>query len=137
MKTHPLIIAKLSSLEKKAAPGSAVTVCFPALIRSGSTSSLVGNGPSPRIPFSDCKCTVMPAGMKFDAIMGMPMPRLAYTPSLNSMAARRTIFLRMSAAEESGLSEEDLFSEVKVKRWKRRRYHALCELPNKYRFSQI
>ena len=33
----PLIIAKLSSLEKKELPGIAVTVCLPALIRSGST----------------------------------------------------------------------------------------------------
>ena len=43
-------MAKLSSLEKYADPGSAVTVCFPALMRSGSTSSSVGKGPSPRIP---------------------------------------------------------------------------------------
>ena len=36
----PLIMAKLSSLEKKELPGMAVTVCLPALIRSGSTFSL-------------------------------------------------------------------------------------------------
>ena len=33
----PRIIPKLSSLEKKELPGIAVTVCFPALIKSGST----------------------------------------------------------------------------------------------------
>jgi hypothetical protein len=32
-----LIMAKLSSLLKYEAPGMAVTVCFPALIKSGST----------------------------------------------------------------------------------------------------
>ena len=36
----PLIMAKLSSLEKKELPGMAVTVCLPALIRSGSTFRL-------------------------------------------------------------------------------------------------
>ena len=36
----PLIMAKLSSLEKKELPGMAVTVCLPALIRSGSTFGL-------------------------------------------------------------------------------------------------
>lgn len=43
--THPLIIAKDSSLEKYELPGMAVTVSFPAFIRSGSTSFGVGNGP--------------------------------------------------------------------------------------------
>ena len=33
----PRIMPKLSSLEKKELPGIAVTVCFPALIKSGST----------------------------------------------------------------------------------------------------
>ena len=33
-------------------PGSTVTVSLPALMRSGSTSSSVGYGPTPRMPFS-------------------------------------------------------------------------------------
>jgi hypothetical protein len=41
----PLIMAKLSSLEKKDPPGSTVTVSLPALIKSGSTADSVGNGP--------------------------------------------------------------------------------------------
>ena len=39
-----------------------VTVCLPALIRSGSTSSSRGNGPMPSNPFSDCSITSIPAG---------------------------------------------------------------------------
>ena len=99
----PLIMAKLSSLEKKELPGMAVTVCLPALIRSGSTFGLhdwaefndpsdfseqdkpqnftwsgVGKGPRPRIPFSDCRWTVIVGGMKLDANIGIPIPRLAY-----------------------------------------------------------
>jgi len=46
-------MAKDSELEKKAAPGRAVTVCFPALIKSASTVSSVGNSPIPNKPFSD------------------------------------------------------------------------------------
>ena len=42
------------------------------------TWSGVGKGPRPRIPFSDWRCTVMVGGMKFDANMGIPMPRFAY-----------------------------------------------------------
>jgi len=49
----PLIIANDYEDEKYDAPSSTVTVYFPALIRSGSSSSSVGNGPSPSIPFSD------------------------------------------------------------------------------------
>ena len=55
--------AKLSADEKKLEPGSVVTVCLPALIRSASTSSSVGNGPMPSRPFSDCSITSMPSGM--------------------------------------------------------------------------
>jgi len=43
--------------------GTTVTLSFPALIKSGSTLSLVGKGPRPRIPFSDCSITFMPLGM--------------------------------------------------------------------------
>ena len=46
----------------------------------------------------------MPSGMKLEAIMGIPMPRLAYMPSLNSSAALLTIFSLMAAAGEEGLS---------------------------------
>jgi len=53
----PRTIAKESALEKKAAPGSTVTVSFPALIRSGSSSPSNGYGPTPRIPFSDWRVT--------------------------------------------------------------------------------
>merc|ERR1719494_1693525 len=94
----PLIMAKLSSLEKKELPGMAVTVCLPALIRSGSTWSGVGKGPRPRIPFSDCRWTVIVGGMKLDASIGIPIPRLAYIPSLNSQAALLTIFSLILAA---------------------------------------
>ena len=45
---------------RSVAPGSTVTVCLPALIRSASTSSSVGNGPMPSRPFSDCSITSMP-----------------------------------------------------------------------------
>ena len=59
----PRIIAKESALEKKLEPGIVVMVCLPALIRSASTSSSVGNGPMPSRPFSDCSVTFMPSGM--------------------------------------------------------------------------
>ena len=42
---------------------------------------------------------VLPSGMKLDASMGMPIPRLAYIPSLNSQAALLTIFSLMTAAD--------------------------------------
>ena len=46
----PRIIANESALEKKLAPGIVVTVCLPALMRSGSTSSSVGERPDPQQP---------------------------------------------------------------------------------------
>jgi len=50
----PLIIAKLCDELKNDAPGIVVTVYLLALIRSGSSSSSVGNLlPIPKIPFSD------------------------------------------------------------------------------------
>ena len=58
----------------------------------------------------------MPWGMKLEAIMGMPMPRLAYIPSLNSRAARRTMFSRILAAAEPGLSEVEPPGVVRVNR---------------------
>ena len=59
----PRIMPKLSAEEKKLEPGSVVTVCLPALIRSASTSFSLGKGPMPSRPFSDCSITVMPSGM--------------------------------------------------------------------------
>lgn len=44
---HPLIMENPASLPKKLAPGTAVTGCLPALIRSGSTSFSYGWGPIP------------------------------------------------------------------------------------------
>ena len=58
----PRIIPKLRPESKNAAPGFNVTVSLPALIRSGSTFSSVGYGPTPRMPFSDCNTTVTPSG---------------------------------------------------------------------------
>ena len=58
----PRIIVNESALEKKAEPGIVVMVCLPALIKSASTSSSVGNGPMPSRPFSDCNVTFMPSG---------------------------------------------------------------------------
>ncbi len=45
-------MAKDSELEKYDPPGTTVTVSFPALMRSGSTSFSSGYGPRPIIPFS-------------------------------------------------------------------------------------
>ena len=56
-------IAKLSAELKRDEPFFIVTVCFPALIRSASTLSSVGNGPIPNKPFSDCKTTLMFLGI--------------------------------------------------------------------------
>src|SRR5207253_229272 len=49
----PRICPNESALEKNAEPGIVVMVCFPALIRSASTSFSLGNGPMPSNPFSD------------------------------------------------------------------------------------
>lgn len=70
----PRIIAKLSWLPKMLEPGSVVTVCLPALIRSASTWSSVGNGPMPSMPFSLCSQTsLVPVWLATS--VGMPMPR--------------------------------------------------------------
>ena len=58
----PRIIANDSAEEKIDAPVAVVTVCFPALIKSASTSSSVGNGPIPSNPFSDCNITSISSG---------------------------------------------------------------------------
>ena len=53
----PRIIENELAESKKDAPASAVTTSLPALIRSGSTSSGYGYGPTPSKPFSECKIT--------------------------------------------------------------------------------
>ena len=70
------IMAKLSCELNMDAPGIAVTVSFPALMRSGSISSSNGNGPIPSMPFSLCNQTSRPAGTWFATRVGRPMPRL-------------------------------------------------------------
>jgi hypothetical protein len=72
----PRTIANDSAPLKKDAPGSAVTVSFPALIRSGSTSPSVGYGPTPSKPFSECNTMSMPVGTWSATSVGRPMPRL-------------------------------------------------------------
>ncbi len=59
----PRIMANDSAESKKAEPGISVTVCLPALMRSGSSSPSYGNGPMPSRPFSDCSTTLTPGGM--------------------------------------------------------------------------
>ena len=71
----PRIIANDSELEKKDAPGRAVTVCLPALIKSGSMVASVGNSPMPSKPFSDCNHTSTPSGMWLATMVGKPMPK--------------------------------------------------------------
>ncbi len=68
-------MAKLSWLPKMDEPGIVVTVCLPALMRSASTSSSVGKGPMPSMPFSDCSHTSLSGGTKLATSVGMPMPR--------------------------------------------------------------
>ncbi|KAG1369003.1 hypothetical protein G6F59_018754 [Rhizopus arrhizus] len=71
----PRIIANESADEKIDEPGNVVTVCLPALIRSASTSSSVGNGPMPSRPFSDCSHTSTPLGTWLATRVGKPIPR--------------------------------------------------------------
>ena len=65
--------------------------CLPALIQSASASPLAGKGPIPISPFSLWSSMLTPSGRKLLAMVGIPIPRLTYIPSLNSFAARRTI----------------------------------------------
>mmetsp|Transcript_9107 Transcript_9107/g.10562 ORF Transcript_9107/g.10562 Transcript_9107/m.10562 type:complete len:221 (+) Transcript_9107:207-869(+) len=88
----PRIMEKLCELLKVLAPLMGVTVSFPALIRSGSaSSSWDGYGPNPIIPFSACSSMCTSGGMKLLAMVGIPIPKLTYIPSLNSLAARLII----------------------------------------------
>src|SRR5215218_2137657 len=52
----PRIMAKRSAELESLLVGSAVMVCLPALIRSGSSSPSKRKGPSPSMPFSLCNC---------------------------------------------------------------------------------
>src|SRR5690606_12045835 len=93
----PRIMPKDSAESKNDAPGRTVTVSLPALIRSASSSSSRGEGPTPRMPFSDCSTTSTPGGRWFEIGVGRPMPRLTYVPSTSSRAARAAICSRVSA----------------------------------------
>src|ERR1700741_3140239 len=84
----PRMIPNEDDEQKNAAPGNVVTVSLPALIRSASRFSRRGYGPTPRMPFSECKTTVMPAGMWLGIRVGNPTPRLTYCPSCSSAATR-------------------------------------------------
>ena len=59
----PRIIPNDVELSKYDVCANSLIVCFPALIKSASMSSSVGNGPIPSMPFSDCRVTSMPSGM--------------------------------------------------------------------------
>jgi|LauGreDrversion4_2_1035121.scaffolds.fasta_scaffold273984_2 hypothetical protein len=74
------MILKDSDDRKKAAPGTTVTGYFPALIRSGSSSSLVGYYPIPRNPFSLSKVMSISGFKKFAQRVGIPTPRFTYIP---------------------------------------------------------
>jgi hypothetical protein len=81
-------MAKLAAESTKAVCGRAVTVCLPALTRSGSTSASVGCVPMPGIPFSDCNVTSIPSGMKLETRVGMPIPRFTYHSVLQLLSRR-------------------------------------------------
>jgi len=59
----PRIIPNEVAESKNEAPVTAVTVSFPALIRSGSSSPSSGQGPMPSSPFSECRRMSIPGGM--------------------------------------------------------------------------
>ncbi|KAL3706077.1 hypothetical protein TMatcc_007086 [Talaromyces marneffei ATCC 18224] len=75
---------------------------------SGSSEPCLGYGPNPRIPFSDCSITSTDGSTKFGANIGIPIPKFAYMPFLNSFAARRTIRSRLLAV--SPLPRADISS---------------------------
>src|SRR3982751_3673045 len=91
----PRIIAKLSAWWKNEPPGSSVTGCLPALMRSKSSSPSGGAGPMPMTPFSLWRTTSRPAGRWFATIVGKPMPRLTTAPSGMSRATRAAISARL------------------------------------------
>jgi hypothetical protein len=87
----PRIIAKDRAESNTEPPGRMVTVCLPALMIWGSTSSSYGKGPMPRRPFSECRVTSTPGGMWLATSVGMPIPRFTTWPSGSSAAARRSM----------------------------------------------
>src|SRR5690349_153507 len=92
-----------SAESKNDEPGRTVTVSLPALIRSGSTPASSGYGPTPRMPFSDSSTTSTPGGRWFGISVGTPMPRLTYSPSRSSAAARAAISSRLHMAHRPEL----------------------------------
>jgi hypothetical protein len=56
-------------------------------MRSASTSSSFGNGPSPNIPFSLYNVILTPGSKKLALNVGIPIPKFTYIPSLISLAA--------------------------------------------------
>lgn len=75
-----MIIANVSEEEKNAPPFRTETVYFPALIRSASISFSGGYGPSPSIPFSDCRNMSRFGSIKLTQRDGIPMPRFTFIP---------------------------------------------------------
>jgi hypothetical protein len=71
----PRIIANEVAESKKLPPAGTVTVCFPALIKSGSCSRAKGNAPIPSMPFSLCSITRTPGGRRSATRVGIPIPR--------------------------------------------------------------
>ena len=76
----PRIIANESAWWKYDAPGSAVTGCLPALMRSGSSAPASGAGPMPSSPFSVCRMISRSRGRWLATSVGRPMPRFTYAP---------------------------------------------------------
>ena len=114
-------------MPKIEAPGSNVTVSFPALIKSlkvqffslnyrsrinyityASTCASSGYGPIPKMPFSLCSHTLTSGAVCSGTRVGIPIPKLTWYPSLSSLAAR----LAMICLGDS--FEEDASEEVKA-----------------------
>ncbi len=81
----PRIIAKESAWWKYAAPGSSVTACLPALMRSQSSRPAAATGPIPSMPFSVCRTTPDSALRCSATLVGWPMPRFAFPALLLTM----------------------------------------------------
>ena len=71
----PRIIANESAWWKYAPPGSSVTGCLPALMRSESSCPGAGAGPMPSRPFSLCRMISRSFGRWLATSVGRPMPR--------------------------------------------------------------
>jgi hypothetical protein len=94
----PRIIPNESEESKYDAPDSTVTVSLPALMRLASMVASVGYGPVPRMPFSEWRTTRTSAVRYPGIIVGKPIPRLTYSPSIISAAARSAMFSRVHPA---------------------------------------